>query len=438
MARVCVVGLGYVGTVAAACLADAGHAVTALDVQQDKIDTLNAGESPIVEPGLHELLVRNVRAGRLRASSNVEDAASMADVIVICVGTPTASDGQANLDFVQSACESVAPYLGEPRKQVILTSTVPSGTSRLRAVPWLESQGGKWNETFDFAFVPEFLREGCAVADYQHPERLVIGLPDDDAPVEGVESLFAPYPSRAGVLRTTLEAAELTKITDNCWHALKVAFSNEVGRICSSQNIDAHEVMRIFAADSKLNISNAYLTPGFAYGGSCLPKDLRAMRTLASSAGVQVPILDAIASSNDHQVLEAISLIEKIGARKVALLGITFKAETDDLRESPLVKLANLLSERGILWKVHDSYVRLDSLIGQNRNAALAQGQLLERRLTSSLDEALEDADLAVVGQPNPLYSSVASAYTEIPIVDLCGIAKPQTPRDDRYFGLSW
>lgn len=437
MTKVVVIGLGYVGTVAVACLAEAGHIVAAVDVQEAKVKEVAAGTSPIVEPGLQELIKRGVESGSITATTSLDEAAADADTFVICVGTPTHDDGTPDLSFVRGACRALAVHLRSNRtQQVVVTSTVPPGTSEQHCIPNLEAGGAKMGVDFDYAFVPEFLREGSAVSDYQNPERLVIGTPNATA-APMVEALFAPYPPRMGIHYADLAVAEITKVTDNCWHALKVAFTNEVARISSREGIDATEVMKIFRADLKLNISAAYMKPGFAYGGSCLPKDLRAMNFLASANGAQTPILAAVARSNQCQIDEAFDTIASRCPKTVALLGVTFKAETDDCRESPLLLLADKLTTSGYALTIHDSYLDPNRLFGQNRNALVARQNILATALTDDLDAALRDADLVVVGQSNPLYSTVLDHPTLPFVLDLCGIARPSVP-NPRYAGLSW
>lgn len=432
-----VVGLGYVGTVAAACLAESGHDVHVVDINQEKVDKLNAGECPIVESGLQELVSTNVARQRLSASTDLGKATRDADVVIVCVGTPTGANGDARLDDLDNVLGEIGRVLTDVGWRLfILTSTVPPGTTESRVIPALESASGKrCGSDFGVAFSPEFLREGQAVNDYQQPAKTVIGASDDRSMAQAVE-VFRSYASE--IIKTSIATAELVKLTDNAWHALKVVFANEIGRLCAAVGADSHEVMDIFKADTRLNISTAYLTPGFAFGGSCLPKDLRTVVYRARVNGVEVPVLESVLGSNRSHLDLVIRHIEGICPRRIALLGLAFKPGTDDLRESPAAELAARLIGKGFDVVVHDDLVHPDSLIGSNREHALSTFSQVAPAVVGDLRAAIQDADLVVVAQPNPLYARVLEeVHPGQTVLDLCGVARPAVPTPN-YSGLLW
>jgi GDP-mannose 6-dehydrogenase len=436
--RITIAGLGYVGTVSAACLADAGHSVSVVDINQTKIATLNAGESPIVEAGLAEIVARTVANGALRATDDLSGSTAASDVTMVCVGTPTGSNGDVDLTDVMTVTEQVGHALREVPgwHLVMICSSVPPGTVDNDILPMLEKESGRTaGLDFGLAFSPEFLREGSAVADFRSPPKTVIGAADSRSSKTARE-VFAPFATN--LMETTISTAEAVKFTDNAWHALKVTFANEIGRICDAFGVDSHAVMDVFKSDHRLNISSAYLTPGFAFGGSCLPKDVRTLTYRARAAGVNVPVLDAVLPSNRAHIELALRKIEAAGERTIAILGLAFKAGTDDLRESPSLELAERLLGRGYQLRIHDDYVSPSRLVGANRAYALKHLPHIASILDDDLDRVLDGAGVVVVTQGSKSYATVTKRLPEsLPVIDLTGIARPGAGAE-RYAGLTW
>lgn len=400
--NISIFGLGYVGSVLSGCLAALGHHVVGVDVDAGKVAAVNAGRSPIVEPGLEALVAAGVRSGRLRATTDPRQAVIDTDVTMACVGTPSGPDGDLDLTFIRRACETIGDGIRgkSGRHLVVFRSTLLPGTLRGVAIPLLEGASGKRaGEGFGVAINPEFMRESTAVHDFHHPPKTVIGaLMERDADV--VASLYEHL--EAPLIRTTVEVAEMVKYVDNVFHALKITFANEVGSLCSSVGVDGREVMGIFCQDRKLNISPAYLRPGFSFGGSCLPKDLRALEGLARRRGVEVPLLGAIGVSNRLPIEAARRMIGRQGRRRVGILGFAFKSGTDDLRESPVLTLAQQLVADGHDLRLHDPCVSLVRLVGANLRYLTERLEPLSRMVTDSIDEVLEHGELIVVGNPSP------------------------------------
>ncbi|MCA1649541.1 MAG: nucleotide sugar dehydrogenase, partial [Acidobacteria bacterium] len=336
---ICVCGLGYVGAVTAAAFARLGHTVTGVDVDSYKVDAINAGQSPFVEKGLPELTAEVVRAGRLRATTDIDTAVMDADVALVCVGTPSRPDGSLNIDFVRTLCGQIGDVLrAAPRYRVVgVRSTILPGVTLGTVVPVLEAASGlKAGPDFGVAFNPEFLREGSAIEDFFEPTRTVIGELDKRSG-DCVAALYEGVPGP--VVRMTCAAAELVKYADNAWHAVKVSFANEIGSLAKALDVDGAAIMETFTMDTKLNISPKYLRPGLTFGGSCLPKDVRAINHMASTAGVRAPLLGAVLASNEAHLERILQVILGTGAGRVGFLGVTFKPGTDDLRESPALSL---------------------------------------------------------------------------------------------------
>lgn len=435
--RIAVLGLGYVGAVAAACLANSGNSVVVVDINRAKISQLNAGESPIAEPGLAEVTARNVAEGRLSATDDLPAAMSGSETAIICVGTPSGISGDVRLTDLDRVVDQLGAAIRASNnwKLIVLTSTVPPGTTQGRVIPRLEEISAlRCGQDFGVVFSPEFLREGSAIEDYLRPARTVVGATDIRA-FNQAAAIFRPYATN--IIQTTIPIAEMAKLTDNSWHALKVAYANEIGRLCASIGIDSHAVMQIFATDTRLNISAAYLTPGYAFGGSCLPKDLRTLVYRAHQLGVDIPVLEAVLPSNRSQVAAALQAIQAFRASRVALLGAAFKAGTDDLRESAMLELAERLIDKGYDVAIHDEYVNLERLVGANRAYLQTVRPHLASLLSDNLDVVLKDADLVVVAQANPAYAGLCDLVTDRPVLDLTGIARPAAPQPN-YQGLSW
>ncbi|HEV8260080.1 MAG TPA: UDP-glucose/GDP-mannose dehydrogenase family protein [Burkholderiales bacterium] len=406
--RVCVLGLGYVGAVSAGCLAQEGHEVIGVDPESRKVDLINAGKSPIIEKDIGPIIERQVAAGRLKATTDVAVAVGQTDLSLVCVGTPSRANGDIELKFVRRVCEQIGTALrhhhGAPA--VVIRSTMLPGTMREVVIPALEaSSGRRAGVEFGVCINPEFLREGTAVHDYFNPPKTVIGELNR-ASGDLLASLYAGIV--APLIRTDIETAEMVKYADNAWHALKVGFANEIGNICKGLEVDSHRVMDIFCQDTKLNLSPYYLKPGFAFGGSCLPKDLRALLYKAKTLDVSLPILAAILPSNEQQLERGMRAVIEKGSKKVGILGFSFKAGTDDLRESPVVELTERLIGKGYDLRIYDRNVSLARIHGANRDYILNHIPHISRLMVSSVDEVLDHASTIVIG-------NAAAEFRDVP-----------------------
>lgn len=436
--NVVVIGLGYVGSVTSACFAAAGHQVVGIDISSHKVGQLNKAIAPVHEPDLDNLIQKGISTGMLRGSTELADAWSDGEVFIVSVGTPTGPSGDVRLDAVTAVSEEIGRLLkdADDFKVIVITSTVPPGTLRSVVQPLIEKGSGKSaGVEFGLAFTPEFLREGTAVDDFSSPERVVIGA-DDSVSVERLRSLFASFTSDPVV--TTPEVAESVKFAANAWHALKVAFANEIGRTCAANGVDSHEVMEIFKSDRKLNISDKYLTPGFAFGGSCLPKDVRTLTYRARSQGVRVPVLEALLPSNEEHLAFALRKVESLSPKRISVLGLAFKADTDDLRESPAVPLVEALIGRGYEVRIYDEQIQADKLIGANRDYVLTRLPHLVDLLVTTPEEAVQDVDLILVAQSNRRFAYALQLVEEgQKVLDLAGVAREFTT-SGMYEGLTW
>lgn len=394
---VSVFGLGYVGCVTAACLASQGHKVVGVDVNADKVLAINNGQSPIMEPGLDRLIHASVNVGNLSATQDAAEAVSHADVSLICVGTPSSPNGSLNLEYVERVCVQIGSALAaiNTYRVVVLRSTTLPGTLRTRLIPLLTRESGKQvGAEFGAAVSPEFLREGSAIEDFRNPPFTLIGEVDERAG-DVLAALYASIP--APVFRTSPETACMIKYASNAFHATKVTFANEIGRLCSELGVDSTDVMNIFCQDTKLNISSRYLRPGFAFGGSCLPKDLRALLYLARHRDLQLPVLESILPSNRVHVQEAVDLVLKDSRRRVGIIGLSFKPDTDDLRESPIVELAETLTGKGLDVRIYDENVNLSKLVGGNKAFIERVIPHISALMCASIEEVVELSDVIVV-----------------------------------------
>ena len=437
--RISIFGLGYVGAVSAGCLAQDGHTVIGVDPYQPKVDLINAGKTPVIEKDIGEIMQQAVAAGLLSATQDVRQAVFDSDISLICVGTPSQANGSLDLKYVRKVCEEIGAALREKDAfhVVVARSTMLPGSMRSIVIPVLEEFSGK-RAGVDFGVCnnPEFLRESTSVYDYYHPPKTVIGETDSSAG-DMLASLYAHLD--APLIRTSVETAEMVKYTDNVWHALKVGFSNEIGNICKAVGIDGHEVMDIFCKDTKLNLSSYYMKPGFAFGGSCLPKDVRALTYKARAADVDVPILNAIMPSNQRQIEKGLAMITGKGNRKVGILGFSFKAGTDDLRESPLVEVIERLIGKGYDIRLYDRNVKIASLVGANKDYILNHIPHISKLMVDSIEEVLAHADTIVIGNS-------AEEFREIPariapgkfIVDLVRITEQRSSVEHGYDGICW
>lgn len=436
--KISMFGLGYVGAVSAGCLAADGHEVIGVDPNRTKVELINKGMPPIIEKDIGEMVAGAVKEQRLRAITNVREAVLETEVSLICVGTPSQLNGNLDLSHVRKVCEEIGAALRDkPGFHVVVArSTMLPGSMRSIVIPTLEEFSGK-KAGVDFGVCnnPEFLREGTAVYDYYNPPKTVIGETDaraGDVLVEIYRNMKAP------LIRTDVETAEMVKYTDNTWHALKVAFANEIGNICKAVGIDGHKVMEIFCQDTKLNLSPYYMKPGFAFGGSCLPKDVRALTYKARMMDLDLPVLNAILPSNDRQVTKGIAMVTAGGKKKVGILGFAFKAGTDDLRESPLVDLIETLIGRGYDLRLYDRNVNLASLTGANRDYILNHIPHISKLMVESMEEVLDFAEVIVIGNGAAEFKDVLGKVRPgQTVVDLVRIA-PQKSEAGRYDGICW
>ncbi len=422
--KLSVLGLGYVGAVSAGCLARDGHEVIGVDPEPRKVDLINAGRTPVIEKEIGEIIEEQVAAGRLRATTDVAAAIGNSDLLLVCVGTPSVPNGGIDLKYVRRVCEQIGTALrrhhGAP--VVVVRSTMLPGTMRELVIPTLEANSGKRAGTeFGVCINPEFLREGTAVHDYSHPPKTVVGE-FNRASGDLLTSLYACIPGP--LIRTDIETAEMVKYADNAWHALKVGFANEIGNVCKALEVDGHRVMDIFCQDTKLNLSPYYLKPGFAFGGSCLPKDLRALLYKAKTLDLTLPILGAILPSNEQQIERGVQAVIEKESKKVGILGFSFKAGTDDLRESPIVELAERLIGKGYDLRMYDSNVKLASIHGANRDYILNRVPHISRLMVASIDEVLDHAGTIVIGNAAPEFRDVprrlGDGQTLIDFVRVC------------------
>lgn len=421
-------GLGYVGTVVSACFAELGHHVIGVETNPEKVDVFNSGRSPIKEPGLDELIQQGLDSGRLRAVTSGTEYVPWADVSLICVGTPSAPDGSPVLDYIESVAKALGRGLRESNKHhtVVLRSTVFPHVTRGQLLPWLEKYSQKTcGRDFGLAMNPEFLRETTAIQDFYEPPYTVIGELDKQSG-QTVADLYNGID--APIYRIGIEEAELIKVVNNCFHALKIGFANEIGRLCGPLSLDSSVVMDIVCADNKLNISPAYLRPGFAFGGSCLPKDLRSLTFNARRLGRTLPILEAVLPSNELQVEAARLKIHEYNPRKVAILGLSFKTGTDDLRESPVIDLIQQLWEDGVELAVYDPDVQLDRMVGANRAYLERQLPQIAQILKTDVQEALQGSQVAVFTKElDALQSEIAGQLPLVNLAHLTEVAPIQT-----------
>jgi GDP-mannose 6-dehydrogenase len=435
--RISIFGLGYVGAVSAGCLAKDGHEVIGVDPTEAKVDLINRGQTPIIESDIGEIIARAVKGKLLRATADIADAFNNSDLSLICVGTPSLANGGLDLSFVRRVCEQIGEQLRNKKTFhiVVVRSTMLPGTMRGVVIPTLEKVSGKTaGKDFGVCINPEFLREGTAVFDFYNPPKTVIGEIDaqsGDAMAQIYSHLTAP------LIRTNIETAEMVKYVDNVWHALKVGFANEIGNICKALEIDGHKVMDIFCHDTKLNLSPYYLKPGFAFGGSCLPKDVRALTYKARSLDLDLPILNAILPSNERQIERGLRMIMGKGSKSIGILGFSFKAGTDDLRESPMVEVIERLLGKGYELRIYDRNVKLAGLVGANREYILHHIPHISRLMAESIDEVLAFAEIIVIGNGD-------KAFREIPnqlrggqsVIDFVRVT--ESVSNNKYDGICW
>jgi len=438
MMRLSVFGLGYVGCVSAACFAKEGHEVVGVDVNETKVGIINGGRSPIVEAGIGDLIGEMVSAGRLRATTDTAEAIAATEATLVCVGTPSNANGSLDLTFVKRVCKEIGAALEAKRARhtVVMRSTMLPGTIESVVTPALEVYSGKKaGRDFGVAVNPEFLREGSSLKDFYAPPFTLIGADDEDTGAL-VRRLYGGIDAPCFV--TSTKAAEMVKYACNCFHALKVSFANEIGNVCKGLGIDSHEVMSVFCQDTKLNLSPYYLKPGFAFGGSCLPKDLRAVIYKAKELDVEVPLLAATLQSNRMQIERAVEMVLAAGSKKIGVLGFSFKAGTDDLRESPMVALIETLIGKGMQLAIYDRDVSLARLFGANKEYIEREIPHVSQLMRASVGEVLDHADVIVVGNKAEEFREVAAGLrADQTLIDLVRLFDAP-PGAGKYEGICW
>jgi GDP-mannose 6-dehydrogenase len=437
--KISVFGLGYVGCVSAACLAASGHEVVGVDVNRTKVELINRGTAPLVEERIAELTEDVVRTGALRATTDIAEAISATDISLVCVGTPSAPSGNMSTEYLERVADEIGAALAakDAWHTVVFRSTMLPGTCADLLIPILEKSSGK-SAGIDFGVAtnPEFLREGSSVRDFFEPPKTVIGQLDERSG-DMVAALYEGLPGE--VFRVPIAVAEMTKYADNSFHGLKIAFANELGAICRALGVDSHRMMDVFLADTKLNISPAYLRPGFAFGGSCLPKDLRGLVYAARRADVSVPLLSHVLPSNEEHLRRAFDLVAATGKRRIGLFGLSFKPGTDDLRESPLVELAERLLGKGYDLRIYDANVTLSRLMGANRDFIESRLPHLGDLLGNSIADVLDHAEVCVVGCKDPAVLSALADVGDRTVIDLVRLPDAEQRRaSDGYLGLGW
>lgn len=437
--KISIFGLGYVGCVSAACFANDGHEVIGVDVDAKKLQAISQGRSPVVEPGLDEMVCQSTREGRLRVTQNTEEAVQNSEVSLVCVGTPSSPNGSLKTEYVENVVRDIGKALRDKEAYhvVVIRSTVLPGTVEEQVLPLLELYSGKRaGEDFGLSMNPEFLRESSAVADYYNPPYVVIGEFDKRSG-EVVKGVYCGV--NAPVIFTSIRSAEMLKYANNAFHALKITFANEIGNMCKAHGVDGQEVMEIFCRDTQLNISPYYLRPGFAFGGSCLPKDTRALLYRAKERDVEMPVLNAVLDSNYRQIQRGIQMVEATGSKKVGVLGLSFKSGTDDVRESPVVPLVETLVGRGYDVRIYDDQVKLSNLIGANKVFLERELPHIAQLLRPTIDELLADSEVIVLTNGSSTYKNALERITENQfLVDLVGAGRSRTDLNGNYAGICW
>ncbi|MEP1209941.1 MAG: UDP-glucose/GDP-mannose dehydrogenase family protein [Rhizobiaceae bacterium] len=440
-----IIGLGYVGAVSAACLAGFGHRVVGCDVDAIKADQIARGESPIHEKGLGDLLSKGVEQELISATTDVATAVADTDITFLSVGTPTSEDGGCDYRYIISAAKAIGEGLRRKSSYhvVVMRCSIPPATTMEIMVPEIEAASGlKMGRDFGVCFNPEFLREGTAIEDFDNPPKTVIGANDERA-AELLRGVYLPVDEN--VVTTSIEVAEMVKYVDNVWHATKVCFANEVGRVCKPMDIDSHQVMDIFVQDTKLNLSPYYLKPGFAYGGSCLPKEVRAVAHLSDQLGVETPLIDSLAETNDAQIESATEMVRQSGGKRIGFMGLAFKAGTDDLRESPILEVINSLIEEGYDIQAYDPAInaetRVDNQFSYVRNVCPHLEPVVNKLpnlLTNDPLAMIDECDVLVVTQASgDIREMVGSRLGRTQIIDLVRLFKV-APEVSDYYGIGW
>ena len=436
--NISIFGLGYVGTVSAGCLAKNNHEIIGVDPNQTKVDLINQGKSPVIEKNIGDIIKEAVIKNKLRATVDVKDAVNCSEISFICVGTPSQDNGNLDLKYVESVCQEIGNILRDKNEFhiVVARSTMLPGSMVNTVIPILENSSGKIaGKDFGVCNNPEFLREGTAVYDFYNPPKTVIGESDEKSG-DVLATVYAGMD--APLIRTDVNTAEMVKYVDNVWHALKVGFANEIGNICKKLELDGHEVMDIFCQDQKLNLSPYYLKPGYAFGGSCLPKDLRALTYKAQNLDLDLPILNAILPSNHLQIENGIKMVIEAEHKNIGILGMSFKAGTDDLRESPIVEMIERLLGKGYNIRIYDRNVNIAALVGANKDYILNHIPHISKLLCNTIDEVLTHSNTIVIGNGGKEIKDLsAKLNSQHVIIDLVKISELGAA-GGRYHGICW
>ncbi len=437
--KVSVFGTGYVGCVTAGCLAKLGHQIIAVEPNETKVTMINEGKSPIIEEGVEGLIATAVSSGRLRASADWAAAIAETELAIVCVGTPSQDNGSIDLGSIQRVCEQIGESLASKQDYftVVIRSTIVPGTMLETVVPTLQKYSGKRaGVEFGVCINPEFLREGTSIYDFFNPPKTVIGEWDKKCG-DKVAELYKGLPGPE--VRTEIRVAEMVKYADNSFHALKVCFANEMGNIAQAIGVDSHKLMDIFCLDTKLNLSPYYLKPGFAFGGSCLPKDLRALTYLAKSRDISVPVLNSILESNEHQIKKVVKKLMSYKRQSIGFLGLSFKEGTDDLRESPIVELVETMIGKGYSVRIHDHNVSLAKLMGANKKYIEKEIPHISELLCGSAEELVAQSDVLVLASREKSYAKLLHGVNgSKKIIDLVRFFTPEQHPASEYYGVCW
>lgn len=436
--RISIFGLGYVGCVSAACLARDGHSVIGVDVNPLKVDMINSGQSPIIEPEMDISISRSVKKGNLIATRSTDEAILQSDISLVCVGTPSPEGGIPNLEFIRNVSRDIGNALSKKEGYhiVVIRSTVPPGTIEEEVIPLLEISSGR-RAGFDFGVCsnPEFLREGSAINDFYYPPFTLIGELDCRSG-DQLANIYSDV--NAQLIRTDIRTAEMVKYVSNAFHALKITFANEIGILCKALHIDSHQVMDIFSMDDKLNISKAYLSPGYAFGGSCLPKDMRTLQYIARHQDIDLPMLQSILLSNKSQAQRGVDMVLKTNKKKIGIIGISFKPGTDDLRESPMVYLIETLLGKGCQIRIFDENVSLARLLGANKAYIEHVIPHITSLLNNSIQEVIDNSEVLVIGHKTPAIAEFVSQRNGQIVIDLVRLVNDPGSFGRDYEGICW
>ncbi len=438
MKKISIFGLGYVGAVTTACLAQGRHYIIGVDPNLTKVDIINNGHSPIIERDIGPMITKGVSEGYIRATTDGKKAVLDTNISFICVGTPSNGNGSLHLDYIERVSKEIGKALKDKNDYhiIIVRSTVLPGTTENVIIPIIERASGKISGiNFGIAFNPEFLRESTAVNDFYNPPKTVIGTcKESDAEI--IATLYKNVD--APLIKTSIKVAEMVKYTDNTFHALKVTFSNEIGNICKALNVDSHEVMEIFCQDIKLNLSPYYLKPGFAFGGSCLPKDVRALTYKAKTLDVNVPILNTILQSNELHIKNGINRVIELDKKKIGILGFAFKAGTDDLRESPIVELIETLLGKGYNIKIYDKEVSIAKLFGANKEFIEKRIPHISKLMVEGIQEIIDHSEVIIIGNKSEEFENIFSLLNEEQyVIDFVRISE-NVKTKAHYEGICW